>query len=115
MYSCDDSNDLLHAFLTVTCPSAYCMLYRNMSICCNALGAIYRCGKIQYRHSSILDHLVLPQTLLGVGSSCKAPVLWSPTPTATCGSQTGVGEWSECGWWNYKHGFLTADLWINAT
>ena len=31
MYSCNDSNDLLHTFLTLTCPSAYYMLYRNMS------------------------------------------------------------------------------------
>jgi len=52
MYSCDDSNDLLHAFLTLICPSAYYMLYRNMSIYCNTLGAIYQCGKIQYRPSS---------------------------------------------------------------
>ena len=28
------------------------MLYRDMSIYCNSLGAIYRYGKIQYRHSS---------------------------------------------------------------
>jgi len=46
MYSCDDSNDLLHAFLTLTCPSAYYMLYCNMSIYCNTLGAIYRYGKV---------------------------------------------------------------------
>ena len=52
IYSCDDSNDLLHAFLTLTCPSAYYMLYRNMSIYCNTWGAIYRYGKIQYRPSS---------------------------------------------------------------
>ena len=52
MYSCNDSNDLFHTFLTLTCPSAYYMLYRNMSIYCNTLGAIYRYGKIQYRHSS---------------------------------------------------------------
>jgi len=54
MYSCNDCNDLLHAFLTLTCPSAYYMLYRNMSIYCNTLGAIYRYGKIQYRPSSTL-------------------------------------------------------------
>ena len=52
MYSCNDSDDLLHAFLTLTCPSAYYMLYCNMSIYCNTLGAIYRYGKIQYRPSS---------------------------------------------------------------
>ena len=52
MYSCNDSNDLLHTFLTLICPSAYYMLYCNMSIHCNTLGAIYRYGKIQYRHSS---------------------------------------------------------------
>ena len=46
MYSCDESNDLLQAFLTLTCPSAYYMLYRNMSIYCNTLCAIYRYGKI---------------------------------------------------------------------
>jgi len=51
MYSCNDSNDL-HAFLTLACPSAYYMLYRNMSIYCNTSGAIYRYGKIQYRSSS---------------------------------------------------------------
>ena len=58
MYSYDDSNDLLHAFLTLTCPSAYYMLYRNMSIYCNTLDAIYRYGKIQYRPSSntLFDH-----------------------------------------------------------
>jgi len=52
MYSCNDSNDLFHTFLTLTCPSAYYMLYRNMSIYCNTLGAKSRYGKIQYRHSS---------------------------------------------------------------
>jgi len=55
MYSCDDSNDLRHAFLTLTCPSAYYMLYRNMSIYCNTLGAIYQYGKIQYRPSSSIE------------------------------------------------------------
>ena len=51
MYSCNDSNDLFHTFLTLICLSAHYMLYRNMSIYCNTLGAIYRYGKI-YRHSS---------------------------------------------------------------
>jgi len=55
MYSCDDSNDLLHAFLTLTCPSAYYMLYCNISIYCNTLGAIYRYGKIQYHPRSSVD------------------------------------------------------------
>ena len=52
MYSCNESNDFFHTFLTLTYPSAYYMLYRNMSIYCNTLGAIYRYGKIQYRPSS---------------------------------------------------------------
>ena len=30
MYSCNDSNDLFHIFLTLTCPSAY-------YICCIAI------------------------------------------------------------------------------
>ena len=59
MYSCHDSNDLLHAFLTLTCPLAYCMLYCNMSIYCNTLGAIYRYGKIQYRPSSTVKLLAV--------------------------------------------------------
>ena len=29
MYRCNDSNDLFHTSLTLTCPSAYYMLYRN--------------------------------------------------------------------------------------
>jgi len=64
MYSCDDSNDLLHAFLTLTCPSAYYMLYHNMSIYCNTLGAIYRYGKIQYRPSSNVHIFVLKILIL---------------------------------------------------
>ena len=70
MYSCNDSNALLHAFLTLTCPSAYYMLYRNMSIYCNTLSAIYRYGKIQYCPSSNS----LPDTL---GLNVNPPLISS--------------------------------------
>ena len=59
MYSCDDSNDFLHGFLTPTYPSGYYTLYRNMSIYCNILGAIYRYGIIQYHPSSTVQSISL--------------------------------------------------------
>jgi len=83
MYSCGDSNDLLHAFLTLTCPSAYYMLYRNMSIYCNILGAIYRYGKVQYRHSSsmyVLGYRILSRYAAGFGLA----------DYVTCHSQTSI-------------------------
>jgi len=38
------------------------MLYCNMSIYCNTLGAIYQCGKIQYRPSSNMELFHLHMT-----------------------------------------------------
>jgi len=73
MYSCDDCSDLLHAFLTLTCPSAYYMLYCNISIYCNTLGAIYRYSKIQYRPSSSAQWIcVVGEALIHVVDSQSA-------------------------------------------
>lgn len=49
----NDSNDLFHTFLTLTCLSAdYRLMYHNMSIYRNTLRAIHQYGKTQYHCSS---------------------------------------------------------------
>ena len=88
MYSCNDSNDLLHAFLTLTCPSVYYMLYHNMSIYCSTLGAIYPYGKIQYC-PSFSTHWV-PPTSAGKGLNVAA--LLSSIKPSFCLSVRGASR-----------------------
>ena len=122
MYSCDDSNDLLHAFFTLTCPSAYYMLYRNMSIYTQyTLGAIYWYGKIQYCPSSKSHMTKSPRPSLSIIAYCKKSStgggnglgtrLWIYLFIIAIKSSSSIHMFAEV--WGCRRGILSSTMYIH--